>query len=59
MDGIHDNREIGNKVSIRFGVYLNAQQVPTVEERFARAKTAADSVKDDPQSVCGYYYSGN
>ena len=55
LDDIHDNREIGNKVSMRFGLYLNAQRVTTVEERFARAKTAADSVKDDPQSVCGYY----
>ena len=47
-----------DKVHMRFGVFSNAQQEADIEERFVRAKIAADRVKDDPQVICGYYDLG-
>ena len=49
---------MGDKVHMRFGVFSNAQQEADIEERFVRAKIAADRVKDDPQVICGYYDLG-
>ena len=49
------DKETANKVRLRFGVYDNAQQEPDIEERFVRAKHAADSAKDDPELICGFY----
>jgi GGDEF domain-containing protein len=51
-------KEISDKVRMRFGVFSNAQQEADIEERFVRAKIAADRVKDDPETVCGYYDLG-
>ena len=51
-------KEIADKVSMRFGVFSQAQQEADVEERLARAKIAADRVKDEPQVICGYYDLG-
>ncbi len=51
-------KEIENKVSLRIGVFSNAQQKTEVEERFSCAKTAADIVKDDPKEICGFYRFG-
>ena len=48
-------KETANKVSLRFGVFPNAGQEADVEERFDCAILAADSVKNDPQKICGYY----
>ena len=42
-------------ISLRFGVYVGAQREADVEVRFARAESAADSIKDDPQTICGFY----
>jgi hypothetical protein len=50
--------ELAGKVHMRFGVFANAQQEADVEERFVRAKIAADRVKDDPEATCGYYDLG-
>ena len=46
--------EMANKVILRFGVYVDAQKEPDVEERFVRAKAAADSVKSTPEKICGF-----
>ena len=43
------------KVSLRFGVYSDAQKQKDVKERFTRAKIAADRVKDDLARTCGYW----
>ncbi len=49
--------QIAGKVGLRIGVYPNAKLEPDIEERFARAAVAADSVKDDPQRMYGIYES--
>ena len=48
-------KEMADKVSLRFGVYSDAQQEADIEERFARAIAAADRAKDKHQSICEYY----
>ena len=47
--------EMAGKVSMRFGVFTNALQEANIEERFNRAKIAADMVKDDPLTIFAYY----
>ncbi|MCR4771651.1 MAG: diguanylate cyclase [Oscillospiraceae bacterium] len=47
--------DTAEKVRLRFGVYENAEGEPDAEERFSRAKEAADSVLDDPENNCGFY----
>ncbi len=46
-----------NKTSLRIGVYPNAHQEHDIAERFVRANYAADSVKNVPHQLCGYYQS--
>ena len=48
-------KETAEKVSLRFGVYAGAQQEANIEERFARAVTAANSVKRGSGTICGFY----
>jgi GGDEF domain-containing protein len=48
-------KEIADKVSIRFGVFTDARHVESIEDRFERAKIAADRVKNDPEKICGFY----
>lgn len=48
-------KEMEGKVSLRFGVYVNAAQETDVEKRFACALLAADSVKGEAEKLCGYY----
>jgi hypothetical protein len=36
-------------------VFADAHEEPDIEERFIRAKAAADRVKRDPQNICGFY----
>ena len=52
---VFERKEIENKVSLRFGVYSDAQNQKDVKERFTRAKIAADRVKDDLARTCGYW----
>jgi hypothetical protein len=40
---------------MRFGVFADARQEPDIEERFKLAKIAADKVKNDPETICGFY----
>ena len=48
------DKEMADRVSLRFGVFVNAKREPDPEERFARASAAAERIKDDPDTVCGY-----
>ena len=52
---IFDGKETAGRVRMRFGVFADARQEPDIEERFDRAKIAADRVKDDPEKFCGFY----
>ena len=51
---IFAQKELADKVSVRFGVFADATSEAGIVERFDRAKTAAERVKDDPMKVCGY-----
>ena len=55
LSDVFAEAEIAGKVGIRFGVFTDARQAPEIEERFERAKIAADRVKDDPEAICGFY----
>ena len=46
--------EILSGYSLRIGVFADAGRQADVEERFSRAKLAADRVKDDPEKICGF-----
>lgn len=52
---LDSEKAVTDKVDLRFGVFIDAQQYPDPEERFVRAKIAADRVIDDKQKKCGYY----
>lgn len=55
------NKETADRVSLRFGVFSNAQQEPDIEERFVRARIAADRARNGSRttsSTCGYYNEG-
>lgn len=55
-DSWFSGKKIGvNKGSIRFGIFTDARQAKNIEDRFERAKIAADRVKNDPERHCGFY----
>ncbi len=47
--------EMNDKVVLRFGLYANAQKELDIEERFVRAKIAADRVRDNPQIIGSFF----
>lgn len=49
------DEEIAGKINLRFGVFADARQEADVEERFIRAKIAADRVRDDSRKICEFY----
>ncbi len=49
------DEKIADNISIRFGVFTYAGQEVDIEERFERARIAADRVKNDPEKICGFY----
>ena len=49
------DEETANRVTLKFGIFTNAQQEPDVEERFVRAKSAAKSIEDDPRKSYKFY----
>ena len=51
---VSSEEEIKDTVSLRIGVFADAGRQADVEERFSRAKLAADRVKDDPEKICGF-----
>ena len=55
LSNAFDGKEMAGKIRMRFGVFIDARQEADIEERFDRAKIAADRVKDDPEKLCGYY----
>ncbi|MBR3159243.1 MAG: diguanylate cyclase [Atopobiaceae bacterium] len=55
LDGVFADQTMARRVTLRFGVFSDAQQEPDVEERFVRAKTAADSVKADARKTLAFY----
>ena len=52
---ILSEKEIADRVNLRFGVFVDARQELNIEERFVRAEIAADRIKDDSQIICGFY----
>ena len=42
-------------MTLRFGIYENAQQEPDIEERFVRAKIAADGIRGGGKIMYGIY----
>ena len=55
MADVFTGKETADEVSLRFGIYADAQLEPDIEERFVRAQAAADGVKDDPDKTFGFY----
>ena len=55
LSDLFAEERIADNIRARFGVFTDAGQEKDMEERFERAKIAADRVKDDPGTVCGYY----
>ena len=55
LSEVFAEQEMTERVSLRFGVFTDARQEPDHEERFVRAKIAADRVKDEPGRICGFY----
>jgi diguanylate cyclase (GGDEF)-like protein len=52
---LYDEKEIADPIRVRVGVFADARQTADVEERFNRAMIAADSVKDNPRKMVGFY----
>jgi len=48
-------KDTAEKVTLRFGVFPNAEQEADIEQRFIYAGVAADITANDPEKVCGYY----
>jgi len=48
-------KETADKVSLRFGVYANAEREPDIDQRFVCAGIAAEMAAADPGKICGYY----
>jgi diguanylate cyclase (GGDEF)-like protein len=55
LKDVIDEKDMSERISMRFGVYTNAEEEPDIEERFDRAKIAADRIKDEPDRLCGFY----
>ena len=51
LSDVFSGKEIADKVSIRFGIFSDAQQTKNIEDRFEFAKIAADRVKNDPKKT--------
>ncbi len=55
MTGLQDVSSAENRVRLRMGVYPHVDKSIDVEQRFDRAKMAADTVKDTFSESIGYY----
>ena len=55
VNDLSQEKEIANKVTLRFGVFPDARREPEIEERFACAKAAASGVEKEIGKLCGYY----
>ncbi len=59
LAGLFTDKETAGRVSMRFGVFANAQDEPDIEERFACADIAAEETKKDPGKLYGVYERGD
>lgn len=48
-------KETADKVSLRFGVYENAEREQDIDQRFICASIAAEMAEADPDKICGFY----
>ena len=55
LSDVFNEKETADRIKIRFGVFIDARQISDIEERFDRAKIAANRVKDDHEKICGFY----
>ena len=55
LSDVFDENEIADFIRIRVGIFTDARQTADIEERFNRAKIAADQVKDNPNRNCAFY----
>jgi len=52
---LYVEKDTAEKVTLRFGVFANAEREPDVEQRFAYAGIAAEIAENHPDRICGYY----
>lgn len=52
---LYVEKDTAEKVTLRFGVFANAEQEPDVEQRFVYAGIAAEIADHDPNRIVGYY----
>ena len=52
---LYVEKDTAEKVTLRFGVFANAEQETDVEQRFVYAGIAAEIADHDPDRICGYY----
>ncbi len=50
------DKETAGRISLSFGIFKNASQEPDIEERFVRARIAADGC-DHPDGICEVRFS--
>jgi hypothetical protein len=55
MKDLYVEEDTSEKVELRFGVFVNAEQETEIEDRFACAKIAAKNIIDNHEMNCGYY----
>ena len=49
------DKELAGKITLRYGVFVNAQTEKDLAKRFDHAKSAAYNVPADSDSICGFY----
>ena len=55
LSDLFDEEEIPDIIQIRVGIFVDARQTADIEERFNRAKIAADKVNHDTGTICSFY----
>lgn len=55
LSDIYDENESVDFIRVKIGIFVDARQTSDIEERFNRAKIAADRVKDNPKKNCAFY----
>ena len=55
LSDLFDEVEIPDIIQIRVGIFVDARQTADIEERFNRAKIAADKVNHDTGTICSFY----
>ena len=55
LSDLFDEEDIADVIHLRAGVFTDARQTADIEERFNRAKIAADRVKEESGKICCFY----